>query len=186
MCVRQRSLCVFSLFSPSSSRSYRHYKCLHHMHIHTYIHHDRGNIYIYVWVCCQKRLTFYFLLISVLLYNQRLYRNCSVEFTETTTPHTSLDYPENGSSLILYNLYNLDMHMKHRTPTHTHPTTHTRTVYNANACMYTWNVHIFNMSLYLSRLFLFLSLSFSLSVFLFSFVCNLFVHFRSSDQHLIV
>lgn len=96
-------------------------------------------------------------------------------------PHhtTSLDYPENGSSLILYNLYNLDMHMKHRTHTHTHTPAHTRTVYNANACMYTWNVHIFNISLYFSRLSFFLSLS--LSVFLFSFVCNLAVHFRSPD-----
>lgn len=165
MCVRQRSLCVFSLFSPSSSRSYRHYKCLHHMHIHTYIHHDRGNIY--VWVCCQKRLTFYFLLISVLLYNQCLYRNCSVEFTETTTPHTSLDYPENGSSLILYNLYNLDMHMKHRTPTYTHTQPPTHAPYIMRMLVCTPGTSTSLICLYISHVYLFFSLSLSVCISLF-------------------
>lgn len=179
MCVRQRSLCVFSLYSPSSSRSYRHYKCLHHMHIHTYIHHDRGNIYMSGFAVRKDLLSIFFLFRFCCTINVYI---AIAQWNLQKPPH-HIPHSITQKWFQFNTIQSVQSRYAYEAP-HPHTHTHTRTVYNANACMYTWNVHIFNTSLYLSRLFLFLSLS--LSVFLFSFVCNLLVHFRSSDQHLIV
>lgn len=146
---------------------------------HTYIHFDHE--YICLGLLLEKS-TLYSFLISVLLYNQCLYRNCSVQFLRPLHRiHTSSNYPENGSGFILQQSVQSQYAYKAPHPntfTHT-PTTTTHAPYIMRMLVCTPGTSTSLICLYFT--FTSLTLSFYLSVCLsLLFVYNL-VHFWSPD-----